>query len=71
MQYKATDFVVPGAGKLEMKFTPSDGSAPMEYVVYDFNGGGVAMGMYNTDQVISVCFVLLLLISFTMLHFFH
>jgi len=51
-QYKATDFVVPGAGKLEMKFTPSDGSAPMEYVVYDFNGGGVAMGMYNTDQSI-------------------
>ena len=43
--------MVPGAGKLEMKFTPTDGSAPIEYVIYDFNGGGVAMGMYNTDQV--------------------
>ena len=43
--------MVPGAGKLEMKFTPADGSAPIEHVIYDFNGGGVAMGMYNTDQV--------------------
>jgi len=34
-----------------MKFTPADGSKAMEYVVYDFNGGGVAMGMYNTDEV--------------------
>ena len=34
-----------------MKFTPADGSAPIEHVIYDFNGGGVAMGMYNTDEV--------------------
>ena len=51
-QYRATDFVVPGAGKLEMKFTPADGSAPMEFNVFDFKeSGGVAMGMYNTDAV--------------------
>ena len=48
---QATDFVVPGPGKLELKYTPKDGGAPMEYVVYDYNGGGVAMAMYNTDQV--------------------
>jgi isocitrate dehydrogenase len=52
-QYKATDFVVPGAGKLEIKFTPKDGGPPMEYVVHEYNGGGVAMAMYNTDQSIT------------------
>ena len=46
-----------------MKFTPSDGSAPMEYVVYDFNGGGVAMGMYNTDQV-NWCLLILYIIMY-------
>ncbi|KAK7098487.1 isocitrate dehydrogenase [NADP] cytoplasmic-like [Littorina saxatilis] len=52
-QYRATDFVVPGAGKLEMKFTPTDGGKPMEFTVYDFKeSGGVAMGMYNTDASI-------------------
>jgi len=51
-QYKATDFVVPGAGKVEMVFTPSDGSKPIKHVVHDFtDGGGVAMGMFNTDEV--------------------
>ncbi|PIK39462.1 putative isocitrate dehydrogenase [Apostichopus japonicus] len=49
-QYKATDFVVPGKGKLEIKFTPEDGSEPMDFTVHEFvDGGGVAMGMFNTD----------------------
>ncbi len=51
-QYKATDFKVPSAGKLTMTFTPTDGSAPMEFDVFDFPGGGVAMGMYNLDESI-------------------
>jgi isocitrate dehydrogenase len=51
-QYKATDFVVPGPGKLTMTFTPQDGSEPMEFTVADFPGGGVAMGMYNYDESI-------------------
>lgn len=51
-QYRATDFVVPGAGKLTMTFTPADGGAPMTHEVYDFPGGGVAMGMYNLDESI-------------------
>jgi len=52
-QYKATDFVVPGDGKLEITFTPKDGSAPMKYTVFEFDGtGGVALAMYNTDKSI-------------------
>jgi isocitrate dehydrogenase len=51
-QYKATDFVAPGPGKLTMTFTPADGSAPMEFLVSDFPGGGVGMGMYNYDDSI-------------------
>ncbi|MFZ9720727.1 MAG: NADP-dependent isocitrate dehydrogenase [Candidatus Nanopelagicaceae bacterium] len=51
-QYRATDFKVPGAGKLTVTFTPADGSAPMEFNVFDFPGSGVAMTMYNLDQSI-------------------
>jgi isocitrate dehydrogenase len=51
-QYKATDFVVPSAGKLTVTFTPEDGSAPMEFHVADYPGGGVAMSMYNFDESI-------------------
>ena len=51
-QYKATDFKVPAAGSLTMTFTPADGSAPMEFNVFDFPGAGVAMGMYNLDESI-------------------
>ena len=51
-QYKATDFVVPGPGKVTMTYTPTDGSAPMEFEVANFPGGGVAMGMYNFDDSI-------------------
>src|SRR5690242_5003729 len=51
-QYKATDFVAPGPGKLTLAFTPDDGSTPMEFHVADFPGGGVGMGMYNFDESI-------------------
>lgn len=51
-QYRATDFVVKKKGKLTMTFTPEDGSAVQEYEIFDFDGGGVAMGMYNTDESI-------------------
>jgi isocitrate dehydrogenase len=51
-QYKATDFVVPGPGKVTMTYTPHDGSEPMEFEVADFAGGGVAVGMYNYDDSI-------------------
>ena len=51
-QYKATDFVVPGAGTLTMTFTPKDGGKPIEHKVFDFPGGGVALGMYNLDESI-------------------
>ncbi|MFL5753942.1 MAG: isocitrate dehydrogenase (NADP(+)) [Bacteroidia bacterium] len=51
-QYKATDLVVKGKGKLMMTFTPEDGSAPVTHEVYNFKGNGVAMGMYNTEESI-------------------
>jgi len=51
-QYRATDFKVPGKGKLTMKFTPADGSAPIEHEVFSFESSGIAMGMYNLDESI-------------------
>ena len=51
-QYKATDFVVPGKGKLSIKWTPEGGGESIEHEVYDFPGAGVAMGMYNLDESI-------------------
>jgi isocitrate dehydrogenase len=51
-QYRATDFVVPGEGRLTLTFTPADGSEPIEHEVFDFPGGGVAMSMYNLDASI-------------------
>jgi isocitrate dehydrogenase len=51
-QYRATDFKVPGAGKLTVTFTPTDGSKPIEFNVYDFPSSGVAMAMYNLDDSI-------------------
>ena len=51
-QYRATDFKVPGPGKLTVTFTPADGSKPMEFNVFDFPGSGVAMTMYNLDDSI-------------------
>jgi isocitrate dehydrogenase len=51
-QYRATDFVVPGKGKLTMRFEPEDGGEPIEREIFDFPGGGIAMGMYNLDDSI-------------------
>src|SRR3546814_565185 len=50
-QYKATDFLIPGAGKLTMKFEGEDGKV-IEHEVFDFPASGVAMGMYNLDESI-------------------
>ncbi len=52
-QYRATDTVIKGSGKLTMTFTPADGSKPQVFEVYDFKGDGVALSMYNTDESIS------------------
>ncbi|MDD6462323.1 MAG: NADP-dependent isocitrate dehydrogenase [Bifidobacteriaceae bacterium] len=52
-QYKATDFRVPGAGRLTVTFTPADGSEPIEHVVYDYPGSGVAQVQYNLDDSIT------------------
>jgi len=52
-QYRATDTVIKGKGKLTMTFTPADGSKPQVFDVYDFKGDGVALSMYNTDESIS------------------
>ena len=51
-QYKATDFKVPGAGRLPVTFTPAHGSEPIEHVVYDYPGGGVAQVQYNLNDSI-------------------
>jgi isocitrate dehydrogenase len=51
-QYRAEDFVVPGAGRLTMTFAPADGGEPIEREVFDFPSGGVAVGMYNLDESI-------------------
>ncbi len=51
-QYRATDAVIKGNGKLTMTFTPEDGSEPQVFDVYDFKGDGVALSMYNTDKSI-------------------
>lgn len=53
-QYKATDFVVPGAGKLELKWTPASGdSKEIVHTVHEYKGPGVALGMFNTDESIT------------------
>ena len=51
-QYRATDFLVPGPGKLTMTFEPASGGAPTTYEIFDFPSAGVAMGMYNLDDSI-------------------
>jgi len=51
-QYRATDFKVPGAGTLTVKFVPEDGSPAIEHKIFDFPGSGVAMSMYNLDESI-------------------
>lgn len=51
-QYKATDFKVPGPGRLTVTFTPENGSEPIEHVVFDYPGSGVAQVQYNLDDSI-------------------
>ncbi|NYZ11896.1 NADP-dependent isocitrate dehydrogenase [Azospirillum sp. RWY-5-1] len=52
-QYKATDFKVPGPGKLTIKWEAAEGGQVIEHEVFDFPGSGVAMGMYNLDDSIA------------------
>ncbi|MEO6455232.1 MAG: isocitrate dehydrogenase (NADP(+)) [Ginsengibacter sp.] len=52
-QYRATDTVIKGRGKLTMTFTPEDGSEAQTFEVYNFKGDGVALSMYNTDESIT------------------
>jgi len=63
-QYRATDFRTIGKGKLTISFTPEDGSKVQSFDVYDFQGDGVAMAMYNTDKSIKgfahACFMMAL-----------
>jgi isocitrate dehydrogenase len=51
-QYKASDFVVPGPGRVTITYTPADGGEPLEIEVANFPAGGVALGMYNYDASI-------------------
>jgi len=51
-QYRATDTVIKGKGKLTMSFTPEDGGEPQTFEVFNFKGDGVALCMYNTDESI-------------------
>ncbi|MFL2834395.1 MAG: NADP-dependent isocitrate dehydrogenase [Alphaproteobacteria bacterium] len=51
-QYRATDFLVPGKGKLSIKWTSEDGSEEIEEDIYDFETSGIAMGMFNHDESI-------------------
>jgi len=52
-QYRATDIKIPGAGKLELVYTPTGSGDKVTYNVFDFDSAGVAMGMYNLDESIS------------------
>ncbi|KAF9492684.1 isocitrate dehydrogenase [Pleurotus eryngii] len=52
-QYRSTDYVVPGPGKLQLVYTPADRGQKTTLDVYDFKGPGVAMSMYNTDESIT------------------
>ncbi|MDD1651358.1 MAG: NADP-dependent isocitrate dehydrogenase [Methylococcaceae bacterium] len=52
-QYRATDFLTKGKGKLSISFTPDDGTAGQSFEVYHFEGDGVALAMYNTDESIA------------------
>ncbi len=51
-QYRATDFTTKGKGRLTISFTPDNGDQPLTFNVYDFQGDGVALAMYNTDDSI-------------------
>ena len=51
-QYRATDFKVPGKGKMEIKWTSEDGKDEIKYEVFNFTGPGIALSMYNLDKSI-------------------
>ena len=51
-QYRATDFLVPGKGKMEVKWTSEDGKEKKEFEVFNFPGPGIALSMYNLDESI-------------------
>ncbi|KAK9901265.1 hypothetical protein WJX75_003214 [Coccomyxa subellipsoidea] len=51
-QYRATDLVIPGSGKVELVYTREGGGPPERHTVHDFDGAGVVMGMYNTEASI-------------------
>lgn len=51
-QYRATDFLVPGAGRLSLVFEPEDGGEPIRHEVFNFPDSGCALGMYNLDASI-------------------
>ncbi len=51
-QYRATDMIIPGPGKLTVRFEPADGGAPFEREIFEFPSAGVALGMYNLDDSI-------------------
>ena len=51
-QYRATDFLIPGPGKVTMTFEPADGGEPIIQEVNQFDSSGITMGMYNTDESI-------------------
>lgn len=50
--YKNQEFIIPGPGKAELVFTPSDGGEPMKVTIQDFKGPGIVMGMHNTEKSI-------------------
>jgi isocitrate dehydrogenase len=52
-QYRATDFLVPGKGKLTMRFEPDDGGEAIEREVFKFEEPGIALAMYNLDESIA------------------
>ena len=51
-QYRATDIPIPGPGKVVMRYEPADGGEVIEHEVFDFEGSGVALAMYNLDESI-------------------
>ena len=51
-QYRATDFLVPGEGKMEVKWTSKDGKEKKEFEIFNFTGPGIALSMYNLDESI-------------------
>ena len=52
-QYKATDVIIPGKGRLIMRFEPDNGSEPQAWEINHFQGSGIGMGMFNTDESIT------------------